>query len=95
MTRKIEDHVEDRAEVDVGVEDADLEAVGSSPTSSLATHQSATARPICARSFQRAESPSERRLTILMKSSAKPSAAQPSATPKTARLCVSRGERTR
>ena len=67
----------------------------SSPTSWRATYQSPTARAIWKSSFQRAERPSERRLTSLTKSSAKPSAAQPIATPKTARLCASRSESTR
>src|SRR5215208_3456906 len=47
------------------------------------------------RSFHRAGRPSERRLVTLMKSSAKPSAAAPIATPNTARLWVSRGPSTR
>src|ERR1044072_7314023 len=56
--------------------------IGSGATLFRATHQSPSARNSWKRIFQRAESPSERRLTILMKSSAKPIAAQPIATPR-------------
>ncbi len=68
---------------------------GSSPTLFVATHHSPNASATWPTSFQRADSPSERRLRILIQSSAKPSAAQPIATPNTARLCLSRGPSTR
>ncbi len=65
---------------------------GSSPTSCRATHHSPMARPSWKRSFQRAESPSDLRLTSFRKSSANPIRAQPRATPSTARLAGSRSE---
>ena len=89
-----EHEVEDRAEVEAGVADAEVEArleadlVAGDPPEAEREDQLDEQLPA-------AERPSERRLTILMKSSAKPSAAQPIATPKTARLWASRSERTR
>ena len=57
--------------------------VSGSSAQRVATSHSPTEITTVAMSFVRARSPSERRLTIFVKSSAKPSSAQASATPNT------------